>query len=330
MKSQLVSVIIPVYNREKFIDDAIRSILNQTYQNFELIIVNDGSTDETLKKIEAYNDDRISIYSFNKNRGTSAAFNFGVQKSRGEFIARLDSDDIAFEQRLEKQIDVLTTKKIDICCTWLSYGRKQKILNYSTSTEQIQANLLLHCPLSIGTIVSKRKVFQDFPLNEQLRFGEDYDFFSKALFHFTAYVVPEVLVKYRWHLDQLSVQNKEMQLLKDSQIKLNLFKQFGYDTNRFEDNMTLRLLKKDCFYKNKEISFFMSWLKVIVELNKHLNIYQSKELGRVMGEYKSHLIQCIIYSTKSEVGSLRKLILLLKYDPSFLIKKVYSKIALGL
>lgn len=329
MSRPLVSVIIPVYNRAQFIGDAIESILNQTYEDFELIIVNDGSTDETLKKIEAHNDDRISLYSFKENRGTSAAFNFGVKKSRGEFIARLDSDDVAFTQRLEKQIDVLTTKNIDICGTWLSYGSKKKVLKYPLRDKQIQANLLLNCPLSIGTLITKRKVFQDFPLNEQLRFGEDYDFFSKVLFHFTAYVVPEVLVKYRWHLDQLSVQNKEMQLLKDSQIKFNLFKQFGYDTNKFEDKMILRLLKKDCFYKNKEISFFMSWLNVIVESNKQLNIYQSQELCRVMGEYERHLIQCIINSTKSEVGSLRKLILLLKYKPSFLIKKVFSKIALG-
>lgn len=112
MKRQkpLVSVILPVYNGSSFVAEAIQSILNQTYQNLELIIVNDGSTDNTLAILKRFKDDypqKIKVISYLRNQGESAAANIGFKIAKGEFIARMDADDVSYPERLEKQVDFM-------------------------------------------------------------------------------------------------------------------------------------------------------------------------------------------------------------------------------
>jgi len=96
-------VVIPVYNGEEFIGQAIESILKQTYQDFKLLIINDCSTDRTKEVIESYNDKRIEVINLKENKGLGAAMNFALSKIKTKYIARLDADDIAVETRLEKQ-----------------------------------------------------------------------------------------------------------------------------------------------------------------------------------------------------------------------------------
>ena len=101
-----VSIVMSVYNAEKYLREAIDSMLNQTFTNFEFIIVNDGSTDDSLKIIESYRDERIVILN-QKNTGLAKALNKGIDKSKGNFIARMDADDISLPDRLQKQYDFL-------------------------------------------------------------------------------------------------------------------------------------------------------------------------------------------------------------------------------
>ncbi|MCK4248925.1 MAG: glycosyltransferase family 2 protein, partial [Candidatus Omnitrophica bacterium] len=101
-----VSVIIPVYNSEKFIRETIESVLNQTYYDFEIITVDDGSTDKSADIINSFNDKRIS-YVYQKNQGISGARNTAISESKGEYIALLDHDDLWLPQKLEKQIPLL-------------------------------------------------------------------------------------------------------------------------------------------------------------------------------------------------------------------------------
>lgn len=107
----LVSIIMPVYNSEKYIDDAIQSVLSQTYSNWELIIVNDGCTDKTVEKIKSYKDERIFLYNLDKNMGRGFARNYAIKQCRGEFVAIFDADDISLPRRLELQVKFLNYHK---------------------------------------------------------------------------------------------------------------------------------------------------------------------------------------------------------------------------
>lgn len=120
MQKGLVSVIMSVYNAEKFLNVCIDSILNQTYRNFEFIIIDDCSTDSTSTILESYRilDSRIIIVRNSKNRGLTYSLNMAIRMALGEYIARMDADDIAFPKRLEKQIGFLENHSaIDICGT---------------------------------------------------------------------------------------------------------------------------------------------------------------------------------------------------------------------
>lgn len=119
-KNPTVSVIIPTYNRAHLVGRAIRSVLNQTYQDFEIIVVDDGSTDNTEEVVKSFNDPRIRYIRHEKNRGGSAARNTGIRATYGEFIAFLDSDDEWLPEKLEKQVLICSDEQIGLVYT----GRK--------------------------------------------------------------------------------------------------------------------------------------------------------------------------------------------------------------
>ena len=108
MNTPMISVVMPVYNAEKYLDEAIKSILVQTCKDFEFIIINDGSNDKSLEIIEKYNiqDERIVLIN-RENRGLIASLNEGIEKTKGRYIARMDADDISLPDRFEKQIEFL-------------------------------------------------------------------------------------------------------------------------------------------------------------------------------------------------------------------------------
>lgn len=121
MKNEnLVSIIMPSYNSQMFIEKSINSVINQTYQNWELIIIDDCSSDLTKEIIKKYaiRDSRVKIEELDKNSGAAIARNVGIKKAEGDYIAFLDSDDLWKEEKLEKQIEFMKTKSIYFCCTY--------------------------------------------------------------------------------------------------------------------------------------------------------------------------------------------------------------------
>lgn len=117
--SPLVSVVMPVFNAEPYVEKAIKSILQQSYTHFELIIVNDGSTDGSLNRIQQFTDNRIQVISFNQNRGIVSALNKGVEVATGSLIARMDADDESHVERLQYQVDYLMNHpEVGVCGTW--------------------------------------------------------------------------------------------------------------------------------------------------------------------------------------------------------------------
>jgi len=166
----LVSVIIPVYNRQEQLKNAINSVLAQTYKKFEVIVVDDGSSIPVSSYIQSEN--RIKVIRHKSNRGAASARNTGIKNSRGDLIAFLDSDDIWYPKKLEKQVDVFNKKKyIDLCfCSYklinISSNGNKKIKAYTPKESKDKdwfKYFLLGCDLSPGsTMVVKKQVFFDY------------------------------------------------------------------------------------------------------------------------------------------------------------------------
>ena len=157
-----ISVIVPFYNSEKYLKKCIKSILNQTYSNFELILINDGSFDNSISIINEFDDKRIKIYN-RKNYGVGNSRNFGLLKATGEYICFIDSDDYIDNDYLEILVEILEGNSADIvCCSYKKNSLNLEILN---SIEAIKNCIKLpeKIPMSVVGKIYRKKILNDIP-----------------------------------------------------------------------------------------------------------------------------------------------------------------------
>lgn len=218
-----VSVIMPVYNMEKFVGEAITSILRQTFTDFEFIIVDDASDDATATIINSYQDSRIVYCKNDRNRGNYYSRNKGLRIAQGKYIAVMDADDIAMPDRLEKEIayleeypDILA---VGTECLFLANNQCKEVV---CSYPQIQIALLndngfVHPSLMIRTEVLRQLDGYD----EQYYYSADYDLVCRLALLGKVENLDEPLMRYRWHSTQISVLNKEEQKSYADEIRRN-------------------------------------------------------------------------------------------------------------
>ncbi|NGP46765.1 glycosyltransferase family 2 protein [Bacillaceae bacterium SIJ1] len=155
-----VTVLMPVYNGAKYLSEAIESILNQTYKEFDLLIINDGSTDNSEEIINRFSDDRIKYIANDKNIGLIRTLNKGICLVRSEYIARMDADDISLPMRLEKQIKFMDEHQ-DIAVSGTSvlvFNEKGTIGKsiVSKDSNEIKTRLLFHCALMHPSVIIRK------------------------------------------------------------------------------------------------------------------------------------------------------------------------------
>ena len=213
----LLTVLMPVYNAEKFLAESIDSILNQTYVDFEMLILDDASTDNSLKIIKAYakEDKRIKILVNKTNQRQAKCRNSLLKKTKTEFIAWMDADDISSSHWLQTQMDFLKKNpKIDVVSCHLKFFENLEfILKRPLLDLQIKSAFLLDCAFGTGGSMMKMKKIRANKLffNEQLESAEDYDYWIKSCSVLSFAAVDEVLYNYRIHNIQESKTNKEKQ-----------------------------------------------------------------------------------------------------------------------
>lgn len=208
-----VSVIIPAYNAEKYIAETIESVLRQSYQDYEIIVVDDGSTDKTRSILESYTD-RVR-YFYKENGGPASARNLGIKHARGEYIALLDADDIWLPQKLEKQIEVFE-KSPDI---GLVHSGSIVFDDKNINPERIRFKDERYCSGDVfpylficnfignSTVVLRKTCFDAVGLFDESPgfFGtEDYDMWLRISYRYAVEFIPTPLIKYREHANQIS------------------------------------------------------------------------------------------------------------------------------
>lgn len=199
-----VSVVMPVYNGERYLREAIGSILNQTFGDFEFIIINDGSTDSTEKIIQSFKDPRIVYISNGKNLGLSKSFNIGINAAKGAYLARMDADDISTPKRFERQVQFLEKRpQVDIVGSNLrfidEYGKFRSNFKRQADHMDIKFSSLFSTPMMHPTVMGKTSVFKTHHYNEALSNSEDYELWSRLLFNTNTHFanIHEPLLLYR-------------------------------------------------------------------------------------------------------------------------------------
>ena len=235
-----VSVLMPVYNtKEEYLREAIESILNQTFTDFEFVIINDGSTNENIEKvIKSYNDKRIRYFN-QDNHGLIYTLNKGIELCKGEYIARMDSDDISLPKRLEKQVKYLdSNSSVGVIGSWINcfpQGKVVKLISQPKYFNLLQGNCFAHPSLMIRKSVLKQFNF---------RYGnyihaEDYELWSRMIRYTEFCNIQEVLLNYRCHNEQISVEFSDIQAKTAKKIKQNMLDFLTDDKELQQKIMTL-------------------------------------------------------------------------------------------
>lgn len=205
--SDLITVLMCVYNGESFLREAIDSILAQTYDNFEFLIVDDGSTDQSKSIILGYSDPRIVLISNEINKGLIFSLNYGVAKAKGHYIARMDADDIADSKRLESQLAHIKSNDLDVVgASAKTFGCfSRRILSYPSQHEQLLFRLLFGSAFAHPLVFAKTQCLKDNPYSEKYPCAEDYELWCRlAVQGYRFGNQNEVLLFYREHSGQIS------------------------------------------------------------------------------------------------------------------------------
>lgn len=207
-----VSIIIPTFNRAAFLKESIESVFAQSFKDWELVIVDDGSNDSTFEIVESFKDPRIN-YIRQNNRGVSAARNAGVARSTAPLIAFLDSDDLWLPEKLKTQISFFDANpEIAVCQTeeiWMRRGvRVNPALKHAKRSGWIFKDCLPLCIVSPSAVMIRRKVFDELGgFDESFPACEDYDLWLRTSLRYEIHTLSDALiVKRGGHLDQLSRQ----------------------------------------------------------------------------------------------------------------------------
>jgi glycosyltransferase involved in cell wall biosynthesis len=204
----LISVLLPIKFYDSYVNDSIYSILNQSYSNLEIIIIDDTNSEIFLNFISTIDDKRLIIIK-GHNNGISNALNLGIDYSNGLFIARMDSDDIADIDRIKKQFNFLKKNNLDICGSNIKiFGFNNQITNFPENDKDIKYFLLFGCPLAHPTIFGHAFLFKKYKYNNQYNAAEDYELWCRmAIDNVKFGNIKECLLKYRTHNNQATKTN---------------------------------------------------------------------------------------------------------------------------
>jgi glycosyltransferase involved in cell wall biosynthesis len=210
-----ISVVLPVYNGEKYLAEAIDSVLAQTFSDFELIIIDDGSTDGSLRILQEYQkrDKRIRLVS-RENRDLATTLNDSMDIARGVWVARMDQDDIALPQRLERQLRWLERTGADVAGSWVKcFGSWDQSITRGYQTDQaIKVDMLFKSPFVHPSVMMRGALIKQLRYDKSAEKAEDYDLWTRAARSgWVMSNVPEVLLLYRKHASQISAKSSVIQ-----------------------------------------------------------------------------------------------------------------------
>lgn len=244
-----ISVLMSVYNGEKYLREAIVSILNQTFGDFEFIIINDASTDSSGLIIDSYLDARIKCINNEINLGLTKSLNKGIDTAKGEYIARMDADDLSHPERFAKQLYFLhKNSDVTICGTQINeLGKMDQVSNFPLTHNEIKVELLSTNPLAHPTVIWRKKDFDDngFKYDEAYRTSQDYELWSRVLYKLKAANLKENLLQYRVHNKQVSVNQANYQT--DNAIKIKVTQLNFLNIHPTEEELGFHL----CMFNNE-------------------------------------------------------------------------------
>lgn len=275
-----ITVIMPVFNAIKYVNEAIQSILDQSYPDFEFIIINDGSTDESLEVIKSFNDKRINILNNPSNIGNYPSRNKGINIAKGKYVCVMDADDIAFPTRFERQFKFMEeNSEIGLAGSGFRYYGREDDIFREFDYEKIKVILMRNNCFIHPTLIMRHKLLKKYNLryDEKYYYASDYDFILRAARFFPITNISEILLYYRTHEDQITTKNRQKQSEYAKEIAINQLRYLGIEPNQDELTLYTKLLKgTQIEYPQKDA--LEKWKAKILKVNLVNRYYDEDEL----------------------------------------------------
>ena len=287
-----VTVFIPVHNREDYICVAVNSILAQTFENFELVVVDDGSTDRTVEVLESYSDPRLRIGRNPGNLGIPATRNHGLDLARGEYIALLDSDDHAYPRRLERQVKYLDANpditQVGSWCSFMdSHGNMlDKVRRQPLKPEDIHAHLLFHCPVINRTVMARTGSLRGLGYDTDFPRCQDYDMHCRLVTsgHLLANL-PEILVCGREHPGRFTGLTSDLGRERKIAVYRRMLQRIDIEAS--EDELRRHHALARPAERPLEVEDYLEWAEAwlwrIKQANRAFPVYPEPSLSRALG-----------------------------------------------
>lgn len=275
----IISIVMPVYNGDSYLGEAMDSVLSQTYPHFELLVVDDGSTDNTLSIARSYEDSRIRIIETANHSGITNALNTGLQHVAGQYIARMDADDVCSRWRLEHQIAFMEAHpNVLLCGTNMHLLFTNRTLTLPSEHEDIRAHLLFSNCISHPTVMIRAHQFSypsDYPN------AEDYALWAVMVETGVFHNLPDALYSWRIHDAQVSTVKYEQGRASGKEIHRMLLSKFGVPFTEEELSMHTNFQR---FIGTRVLE---TWLEKLLEYNRQHPYYDQSALSNVVRNIQS-------------------------------------------
>lgn len=329
-----ISVVMPVFNTSvSILKEAVESILNQTFQDYEFIIIDDGSTNGSWDYLNNIGDKRVRLFRNTTNLGITKSLNIGFQVSRGKYIARMDSDDISLPDRFEKQYAFMESHPDVALCGakvevfgdyhYLSGGSRHR----RETMEDYRIRLLFVNPGPYHpTIFIRHEVLlvHHIDYNENLIYAQDYGLYATISNIGRIVILEQVLLQYRMHREQISRTRRETQILCDKETQRTLLSKLLY--NITEAELDLHYTHSTGYYPGAKISpKAADWYKSLIKANDQRRIYNRKKFREHVGRVERRLVE---QTFTVEMSATEKLMLAIRYLSLPSIIKIFIKMFL--
>lgn len=316
-----ISVLMPVYNAQLYLHEAISSILSQKFDDFEFLIYNDGSTDRSKEIIESFNDPRMIFIDFSYNQGIVALLNMGLQRARGKYIARMDADDIAHPDRFQKQYDFMErNNEYVVCGTRFNVIGKKEVTQLPLDNDDIKSKMLFITPFCHPSVMMRVEVLQRHKILYDAAnvLIEDHELWCRLAEYGKFANLAETLLQYRVHESNISLKKRTQQQIDNLYIvRMNYIIRFFGKSIEPADSSTLYTL----FFKESNFTYeeLLTCGELVQKIIKTDNVFPvpSQKVHDLLAE--KFFYRC---TTSTDLG-LRSFLLTNRFDfvnPSFTAK----------
>lgn len=272
---------MPIYNAAPYVTEAVGSILCGTLADLELLAIDDGSTDESVARLKAINDPRLRVTSNPVNMGVIATLNQGLDLAEGEYVARMDADDISMPDRLARQLAFMEANpEIGLSGTWArGFGVDgQETWRLPLLPADVRAQLFAYNAICHPAAMLRRKSFLRHGLrfSSEARHAEDFDLWMRAAEHFPLANIPTIGLRYRMHPDQVCSRHAAEQLKTVSRLRTQQLARLLPEATEAEIALHLRLLDVDALLTHEELIAVGTWLQRLEEANERAKRYDAR------------------------------------------------------